>query len=403
MLSENTTFIFPQALTVGCETVDMTLRRNGLGQLGFHVRLDGTVSEVEEYGFAWQAGLRQDSRLVEICKVAAVTLTHDQMIDLLRTSVTVKVVIIPPFEEGGARRWASRNIFTSFVLQNNEIWVFMLMNLESSRFHQNWALCSFKICHYWVRFPILTPGWYSGYQWPIRCPGQPGPLCLCDNVMSNIRPATKSGYSVCSQYCSLCIPFSTSSICVFAGYTSMTVWIQIPSSISALLKTNLRNTLESYKACIERSAEHNLQNLCTAYEQKQNPELARQSASTFCFFLPPLRGVLISVMINTKMFGIQTCCWCSFLPEVFCTDSAGLVVPSCVHLSTRNRALPSVFGILYATDEWLWFLCCNYNRFDITETESKELFFSLFPLYVTRAHTYSSRFGDSRQTFQLSG
>ncbi|XP_043976655.1 signal-induced proliferation-associated 1-like protein 3 isoform X1 [Gambusia affinis] len=91
-------------LTVGCETVDMTLRRNGLGQLGFHVRLDGTVSEVEEYGFAWQAGLRQGSRLVEICKVAAVTLTHEQMIDLLRTSVTVKVVIIPPYEEGKPRR-----------------------------------------------------------------------------------------------------------------------------------------------------------------------------------------------------------------------------------------------------------------------------------------------------------
>uniref|UniRef100_A0A8C5GFH1 Signal-induced proliferation-associated 1-like protein 3 n=1 Tax=Gouania willdenowi TaxID=441366 RepID=A0A8C5GFH1_GOUWI len=94
-----------KSLTVGCETVDMTLRRNGLGQLGFHVRLDGTVAEVEEYGFAWQAGLRQGSRLVEICKVAAVTLTHDQMIDLLRTSVTVKVVIIPPYEEGGPRSW----------------------------------------------------------------------------------------------------------------------------------------------------------------------------------------------------------------------------------------------------------------------------------------------------------
>ncbi|KAK6297013.1 hypothetical protein J4Q44_G00331550 [Coregonus suidteri] len=93
-----------KALTVGCETVDMTLRRNGLGQLGFHVSLDGTVAEVEEYGFAWQAGLRQGSRLVEICKVAAVTLTHEQMIDLLRTSVTVKVVIIPPYEEGGPRR-----------------------------------------------------------------------------------------------------------------------------------------------------------------------------------------------------------------------------------------------------------------------------------------------------------
>ncbi|XP_068934622.1 signal-induced proliferation-associated 1-like protein 3 [Petaurus breviceps papuanus] len=93
-----------KVMTSGCETVDMTLRRNGLGQLGFHVKYDGTVAEVEEYGFAWQAGLRQGSRLVEICKVAVVTLTHDQMIDLLRTSVTVKVVIVPPFEDGTPRR-----------------------------------------------------------------------------------------------------------------------------------------------------------------------------------------------------------------------------------------------------------------------------------------------------------
>jgi len=94
-------------MTDGCETVDMTLRRNGLGQLGFHVKYDGTVAEVEDYGFAWQAGLRQGSRLVEICKVAVVTLSHDQMIDLLRTSVTVKVVIIPPHEDGAPRRYAA--------------------------------------------------------------------------------------------------------------------------------------------------------------------------------------------------------------------------------------------------------------------------------------------------------
>nr|XP_014348558.1 PREDICTED: signal-induced proliferation-associated 1-like protein 3 [Latimeria chalumnae] len=93
-----------KVMTEGCETVDMTLRRNGLGQLGFHVKFDGTVAEVEEYGFAWQAGLRQGSRLVEICKVSVVTLNHDQMIDLLRTSVTVKVVIIPPHEDGTPRR-----------------------------------------------------------------------------------------------------------------------------------------------------------------------------------------------------------------------------------------------------------------------------------------------------------
>ncbi|XP_030626878.1 signal-induced proliferation-associated 1-like protein 1 [Chanos chanos] len=94
-------------LTKGCETTEMTLRRNGLGQLGFHVNYEGIVAEVEPYGYAWQAGLRQGSRLVEICKVAVATLSHEQMIDLLRTSVTVKVVIIPPHEDATPRRGCS--------------------------------------------------------------------------------------------------------------------------------------------------------------------------------------------------------------------------------------------------------------------------------------------------------
>ena len=84
--------------------MEMTLRRNGLGQLGFHVNFEGLVADVEPFGFAWKAGLRQGSRLVEICKVAVATLTHEQMIDLLRTSVTVKVVIIQPHDDGSPRR-----------------------------------------------------------------------------------------------------------------------------------------------------------------------------------------------------------------------------------------------------------------------------------------------------------
>ncbi|XP_061816884.1 signal-induced proliferation-associated 1-like protein 2 isoform X2 [Nerophis lumbriciformis] len=93
--------------TRGCETTEMTLRRNGLGQLGFHVNFEGIVADVEPFGFAWKAGLRQGSRLVEICKVAVATLTHEQMIDLLRTSITVKVVIIQPYEDGTPRRGCS--------------------------------------------------------------------------------------------------------------------------------------------------------------------------------------------------------------------------------------------------------------------------------------------------------
>ncbi|NXO82453.1 SI1L1 protein, partial [Sitta europaea] len=98
-----------ELVSKGCETVEMTLRRNGLGQLGFHVNYEGIVADVEPYGYAWQAGLRQGSRLVEICKVAVATLSHEQMIDLLRTSVTVKVVIVPPYEDCTPRRSSSEN------------------------------------------------------------------------------------------------------------------------------------------------------------------------------------------------------------------------------------------------------------------------------------------------------
>lgn len=50
-----------QFLTMGCETVDMTLRRNGLGQLGFHVRLDGTVAEVPWDGRSGILGAEPES------------------------------------------------------------------------------------------------------------------------------------------------------------------------------------------------------------------------------------------------------------------------------------------------------------------------------------------------------
>ncbi|XP_076835383.1 signal-induced proliferation-associated 1-like protein 1 isoform X2 [Brachyhypopomus gauderio] len=96
-----------ELVTKGGQTKEMTLRRNALGQLGFHVNFEGVVAEVEPYGYAWQAGLRQGSRLVEICKVPVATLSHEQMIDLLRTSVTVRVVIIPPHEDSTPRRGCS--------------------------------------------------------------------------------------------------------------------------------------------------------------------------------------------------------------------------------------------------------------------------------------------------------
>lgn len=90
-------------VTRGCQTQEMTLRRNDLGQLGFHIQAEGIVTEVEHYGFAWEAGIRKGTRLVEICKIATVTLSHEQIVDLLRTSSAVKVVAIRPDADGNPR------------------------------------------------------------------------------------------------------------------------------------------------------------------------------------------------------------------------------------------------------------------------------------------------------------
>ncbi|XP_059160500.1 signal-induced proliferation-associated 1-like protein 2 isoform X2 [Physella acuta] len=98
-----------QAVTHGTETSKMALKRNGLGQLGFHIQSEGIVTDVEPFGFAWEAGLRKGSRLVEICKVATTTLSHDQIVDLLRTSAVVKVVVVPPMEDGSPRGFITLN------------------------------------------------------------------------------------------------------------------------------------------------------------------------------------------------------------------------------------------------------------------------------------------------------
>ncbi|XP_057663497.1 signal-induced proliferation-associated 1-like protein 1 isoform X4 [Diorhabda carinulata] len=93
-----------KAVTSGHVAQELTISRNIMGQLGFHVQPDGIVTLVESAGQAWQAGLRQNSRLVEICKVAVATLTYDQMVDLLKTSITVTLTVIPPLPDGTPRK-----------------------------------------------------------------------------------------------------------------------------------------------------------------------------------------------------------------------------------------------------------------------------------------------------------
>ena len=67
-----------KAVTSGAATQEFVLRRNQVGQLGFHVQHDGLITEVENFGYAWQSGLRQGSRLVEVKNV----FTHNLIVDI---------------------------------------------------------------------------------------------------------------------------------------------------------------------------------------------------------------------------------------------------------------------------------------------------------------------------------
>lgn len=93
-----------KAVTQGVKVEKLSLNRNIMKQLGFHVQPDGIVTLVESSGPAAIAGLQKFSRLVEICKVAVSTLTYDQMVDLLKTSQTVTLTVIPPISDTQPRK-----------------------------------------------------------------------------------------------------------------------------------------------------------------------------------------------------------------------------------------------------------------------------------------------------------
>lgn len=75
-----------------------------MGQLGFQVNAEGVLADLAPRSLAWGAGLRPGGRLLEICGVPVATLSHQQMVELLRTSSTVTVVAIAPHDNGSPRR-----------------------------------------------------------------------------------------------------------------------------------------------------------------------------------------------------------------------------------------------------------------------------------------------------------
>lgn len=93
-----------QLVTRGCETRELTVLRNGVGQLGFQMDPEGFVTEVERFTFAEQAGLQPGARLVRVCERPLPSLSHSQTTELLRTAKKVTVTVVPPDENGKPRR-----------------------------------------------------------------------------------------------------------------------------------------------------------------------------------------------------------------------------------------------------------------------------------------------------------
>lgn len=86
-------------VTSGCSTIELNLKRDFSGHLGFHVQSDGVVTKVDSNGQAWLSGLRPGYRIVEICKIVVATLSYDQLVDLLKTCDHINITVIESTNE----------------------------------------------------------------------------------------------------------------------------------------------------------------------------------------------------------------------------------------------------------------------------------------------------------------
>ncbi|GAB0093514.1 signal-induced proliferation-associated 1-like protein 1 [Sergentomyia squamirostris] len=164
-----------RSVTPGCGALELNLYRNPLGQLGFHVQPDGVVTQVEMSGQAWAAGLRQGYRLVEICKIAVATLSHEQMVDLLKTSAQVTVAVIESFSDRSPRRGC---------------------------FYQN---CKFNIMNYDEDYEKnISSSQHHHPVSPVNC------LRQCERNFSPPRSSNSSGYGTGSSYRSFTVPIENS-------------------------------------------------------------------------------------------------------------------------------------------------------------------------------------------------
>ncbi|XP_042372224.1 signal-induced proliferation-associated protein 1-like, partial [Plectropomus leopardus] len=91
-------------VTRGCEALEVTPLRDGVGQPGFLMNEEGFVTELQRFCYAESGGLQLWARVVRLCGHSLVHLSPEERTRLLRTAHKIHITVIPPDENGKPRR-----------------------------------------------------------------------------------------------------------------------------------------------------------------------------------------------------------------------------------------------------------------------------------------------------------
>lgn len=93
-----------QLVTRGCEALEVTPLRDGVGQPGFLMNEEGFVTELQRFCYAESGGLQMWARVVRLCGHSLVHLSPEERSRLLRMAHKIHITVIPPDENGKPRR-----------------------------------------------------------------------------------------------------------------------------------------------------------------------------------------------------------------------------------------------------------------------------------------------------------
>ncbi|KAF0038278.1 signal-induced proliferation-associated protein 1 isoform X1 [Scophthalmus maximus] len=93
-----------ELVTRGCEALEVTPLRDGVGQPGFLMNEEGFVTELQRFCYAESGGLQLWARVVRLCGHSLVHLSLEERTRLLRTAHKIHITVIPPDENGKPRR-----------------------------------------------------------------------------------------------------------------------------------------------------------------------------------------------------------------------------------------------------------------------------------------------------------